>query len=73
MHSWMEGTFGHMAGMGFWWIVIVAAVVAFVIWAVRSGGGRARDGGSAPEEFLRERFARGEIDEDEYRERRQAL
>lgn len=73
MHGWMEGTFGHMVGMGIWWIGILVALVALVIWAVRTAGARGHGENSSLEEILRERFARGEIDEEEYRERRRAL
>lgn len=76
MHGWMEGAWGHMGGMGLWWILILVGLVALVIWAVRSAGGageRSSSGGGSAEEILRERFARGEIDEEEYRKLRDEL
>jgi putative membrane protein len=54
--------------------VTMLAFWALVIWAVvsvaRSGGGERRDNG---EDILAERFARGEIDEEEYRRRRELI
>jgi putative membrane protein len=65
----------HMWGAGWWWLVVLlfwVAVIALIVWAVRSGR---RDGPSTPDptndarRILAERYARGEIDADEYRER----
>ncbi|HET6951953.1 MAG TPA: SHOCT domain-containing protein [Acidimicrobiales bacterium] len=66
-------------GDGGWgpWVAMTFIMLAFwgvVIWAVVSvvrsaGAGRARDA----EDVLAERFARGEIDEDEFRRRREVL
>jgi len=63
---------GHM---GAWWWLAVPMMIAFwtlIVWAVvtlvRGGsGGQAR---SSAEDVLAERFARGELDEAEYRRRR---
>jgi len=58
---------------GLLWTVLIAAAVVLV---VRSGAGREHGGewseGSA-QAILAERFARGEISEEEYRERLDAL
>lgn len=73
--------FGHgMVGHGGWWLIGLLLMVAFwgaVIWLVvvatrRLGGGTDVARGSA-EAILAERFARGEIDADEYRTRLSAL
>lgn len=67
------------AGMGLWtWLfalLIIAGLVALVIAVVRgaSGGARGGDGRSSAEQILAERFARGEIDEEEYQRRLRAL
>ena len=64
------GWFGLMHPL--WWALVIAAVVAVFRW----GSGRPRRGGSdagRPLEILRERYARGEIDKDEYDERRRHL
>lgn len=60
-------------------VLVIAAIVAAVIVLVRwlSPGSRASGGGSAGGDraldILRERLARGEIDEEEYTRRRRAL
>ena len=60
------------------WLAMVLMMVAFwgllvalVVWAIRS----ARPGGEtpSPERVLAARFARGEIDDDEFRRRRGVL
>lgn len=75
-----NGTYGHMmwggghgwwAGFGmilFWGLIIAVAVFAF---RALTGNrvGETRD----PMEILKERYARGEIDEDEFRRRKQEL
>jgi putative membrane protein len=73
-HMWNGGGWmflGHLV-----WIVVIAAVVALVVYAVRgSGGGGFTSAGSSktPLEILDERFARGEIDEKEYKQRKKVL
>lgn len=67
---------GYWLGMGvtmiLFWGLIIAGIVALVRYI---GGTRSADrphttaGPTAPEEALAERFARGEIDADEYKER----
>ncbi|HEX6301770.1 MAG TPA: SHOCT domain-containing protein [Acidimicrobiia bacterium] len=70
----------HMGGWawGFAWlfvILLVVLVVALVAWAVRSvsRGGSARSGRNGAVAVLEERFARGELSPEEYRERRRVL
>jgi putative membrane protein len=65
----------HMVGGGWWWLwgslmmILVLAAIALVAWliirSVQSGGGGTR----SAREILSERYARGEIDSDEYEER----
>lgn len=63
-------------GMGFWgWLMMLAfwAVVIFlIVWAVRSSAPKQQDGGRA-RRILDDRLARGEIDRQEYEERREVL
>ncbi len=73
------------SGAGFWvmavmMLVVLVAVLAFLyLLVVRTGGTATRDQasgsgeGKAADRLLDERFARGEIDEDEYRHRRAVL
>lgn len=67
----------HWNGMGVWgWMMMVAfwlVVIALVIWAVRSTTGSTSRHGDEALRVLDERFARGEIDQDEYEERRRIL
>ena len=61
---------GWLPGFGLLWIVLVWGVVAFFFWRRRGWRGGWRGGPSASgEAVLGERYARGEITEDEYRER----
>jgi putative membrane protein len=77
----MDGGWGTLGILGvlvqllFW-----GGLLAVIVWAVvritanRQGGGTdARVGGDSAEEVLRQRFARGEIDAEEYDERRRIL
>ena len=61
--------------MGVGWLVFLALLVALVYLIVRHNTGPRAAGGSPGRavEILDERFARGEIDEQEYRSRRDAL
>jgi putative membrane protein len=63
------------------WLAMSLSMVAFwglIIWGVVAivrgvGGSRRRPEGRDPEQILAERFARGEIDEEEYHRRLQTL
>jgi putative membrane protein len=73
---WDDGR-DHM-GRGWWWVmgvgwlVFLALVVVLSVVLVVHFTQQGRTRRSA-EDVLAERFARGEIDEDEYRKRRDAL
>ncbi len=74
--------YGHMGGGAHWIIgpimmvlfvaLIVAVVVLIVRWLGGAGGGGTR-GSKAALTILEERFARGEIDKEEFEQRRQTL
>lgn len=71
----MGGGFGFGGvGMILFWIVIIGAVVVLVR-ALAGGqwGGGQISGGRSARQVLDERFARGEIDRDEYEEKRRLL
>lgn len=67
----------HWNGMGAWgWIMMIIiwiVVIASIVWAVRTVGGPARSDPDQAMRVLDERFARGEIDQQEYEERRRVL
>lgn len=71
---------GDWVAMGFMMLVFWGLLVALVVWLVRSRNGRDNAIGrwtssAAPraDDVLAERFARGEIDPDEYGRRRALL
>ncbi|MEA3511848.1 MAG: SHOCT domain-containing protein [Actinomycetota bacterium] len=75
--------FDHMSGFGWWgmmgfgWLLGLA-VVGVLVWAVvqatpRRGDATATSATRSAEAILADRFARGEIDDDEYRRRLDAL
>ncbi|KDE97018.1 hypothetical protein Y900_027345 [Mycolicibacterium aromaticivorans JS19b1 = JCM 16368] len=80
-YEWGNGWHGGWGGggivMGVLMVLLVVAVIVAIIFAVRylSGGGSSHHrGGPGPdgmraEDRLADRFARGEIDEDEFRRR----
>lgn len=78
MNRWHDGWGpGAWIAMAFVMLVFWTIVVAAVIALVRSDHARGQDhvAGRAddPERILAERFARGEIDADEYKQRRDLL
>jgi putative membrane protein len=67
----------HMGG-GWWWAMgigwlLLALAATAVVLVVRSSCGRKTGVRGAAEALLAERFARGEIDENEYDRRREVL
>ncbi len=77
-HMWDGGWHGWLFGPVMM-ILLVALVVVGVVLAIRWSGGDGRGGPSGgppqrtPRDILNERFARGEIDKEEYEERRRIL
>jgi len=69
----MTGGFGWIF-MVLWWVLIVVGIVALVKWvSSRSGpSGRSSDGGRSLD-ILKERYARGEIDDQEFQKRKRDL
>ncbi len=64
-------------GMGLWWLFWIALLVLVVvaIWRLlqRGGGGAERRSGESALEILEQRYARGEIDREEYEEKKRDL
>lgn len=63
MH-WEYGGMGWM--MGWWWIVWLAIIVAVVWVAAKGMSGAAGRQEDSPEAILKRRYARGEIDREEF-------
>ncbi len=60
---------GHMGWMWLWWIVGLALLVA-VIWTVARAATLQRPGDhESPEAILKRRYARGEVEREEYERR----
>ncbi|MGE5189836.1 MAG: SHOCT domain-containing protein [Gemmatimonadota bacterium] len=67
--SWQMGGFGMM----FLWVVVIIGA-GVVVWLVSSSGrGAPRGGEDSPETILKRRYAKGEIDRDEYVRRLEEL
>ena len=78
-HMWSGGWHGWFLGpiMMIVFIAVAVAVVVFLVrWLVGTGHGAAHHAHAAvrtPLEILKERFAKGEIDTEEFEERRRVL
>jgi putative membrane protein len=77
----MMGNWGYSYGYGLFhmiiWIVVLIAIVALVVWLVRSlagpGAHHMPPRRSSGLDVLEERYARGEISRDEYLEKKRDL
>lgn len=84
---WGDGMGGGMGWMWIFWLLLILGTVVLIFVLVKAftanSGGGTRQGGSAPpptgagprrsREILEERYARGEISAEEYRERLRTL
>lgn len=85
MWGWGYGPYGGTYGANFWWMGIAGllmqlifwvAIISFGIYLYRRYSHRIPTGGfdsRNPLTILRERYARGEIDSEEYHRRKQDL
>lgn len=58
------------------WALVVAAIVALIRWTMVMGGGGGRSAAAGTDralEILRERYARGDIDKEEFEAKRRDL
>lgn len=73
----MTGGYGYGYGglfMILWWVLVIVGIVALVKWLVTSlGAGSRPDSGGKALDILKERYARGEIDEQEFQKRKRDL
>ena len=79
MYAIMQRWTGHMMdgwgwGMGLGWLIAIAAIVLLIVVITRAPGSR-RDGGSEDSalDIVKKRYARGEIDKQEYERLRRDL
>ncbi len=72
----MDGYPGHGWGMGWWWIIGLILLI-FIIWMVVKAVNTRQTTDKKQEktalDILKERYAKGEIDKQEYEERRREL
>ncbi len=69
---------GWMMGLGWLfmvsiWVLVIVAVVAMLRWLGVPWGDRDRTQRKTPLDILQERYARGEIDREEYEQKRHDL
>jgi putative membrane protein len=72
----MHGLNGMGWGMGWWWIIgiiCIAAIVWLVVKAMNNNSGSTNLQGKSAIDILKERYAKGEINKDEFEERRKDL
>jgi putative membrane protein len=76
-----EGMMGWGYGMGWlgmilmslFWIAVVVGIVFLIIWLVRSGGGRKGGESNSALDILKKRYARGEINKEEFEDKKKDL
>src|SRR3990172_3002295 len=76
-NNMMNFGFGPFGGFGwifmiFWWVLIIAGIVALIKWLMNQSHGTHNHEKSALE-ILQERYAKGEIDKKEFEERKKDL
>ena len=71
----MYGEGGMLFGGFMWifWLLVIAAVVLVIISTINNKNTTGNDIEESPLEILKRRYAKGEIDEDEYIQRRKGL
>jgi putative membrane protein len=76
----MMGGYGWGGGWGFggigmllWWVLIVLGIVLLVKWIFGGGPAAGHRTGDRALEVLKERYARGEIDKNEFEEKKRDL
>ena len=70
-----DGHFFFWGGGFMWifWILVLAGIIFFILNMSRGNNGRTPGDNDSPLEILKKRYARGEIDTEEYEQRRREL
>jgi putative membrane protein len=71
-HGYGMGWFGGIF-MILFWVVVIAGIIFAIRYLATGKGGDVIDSKQDPLELLRERYARGEIDTEEFEERKRTL
>lgn len=70
----MSGNFGFMGGfMWFYWIALIVGIIFLIRWIVQQSKPIEQRPIEDPLELLKKRYVNGEIEQDEYLERRKNL
>jgi len=62
-----------MAPMALWWILLIVGIALLVKWLVGAAAQRRGAGEGSARQILAERYARGEIEREEFEKRRRDL
>jgi len=67
----MNGSFGFMGGfMWIFWIAVIVGLVFLIKWIIQQSKPAEQKHAESPLEILKKRYARGEIDEKEYEQKK---
>lgn len=72
----MDGFGMHGWGMGWWWIIGLIVIIAFIMLIVKSMNRNTRPTNANERsalDILKDRYAKGEIDKHEFEERKRSL
>lgn len=75
-HMWDGGWLGMgvgMFGMLLFWVLIIAGIVVLVKWLAGSQGAAAAPPAKTALDIVKERYARGEIDKEEFEQKKRDL
>ena len=72
-YGWGGGSGFGMIGMLLWWVLIVLGIVLLAKWLLSGGPGGGHASGDRALEILKERYARGEIDKNEFEQKKRDL
>ena len=72
----MNGFEGHGWGMGWWWIIgliIIVAIVWMVVKSMNTNRNSNPPSGKSALDILKERYTRGEINKEEFEEKKKSI